>query len=84
MMVACHSATLTPSRTYCISRAAWYSALKSAPVSIVGSICRKAVYMIASRCRPENLPGNALSVYLSSGSLMSRRSEERRGGKECA
>ncbi len=47
-MVACISVTFTLGRTYCISSAAWYSALKSAPVSIVGSICRKAVYMMAS------------------------------------
>ena len=49
---------------FCICRAAWYSALKSAPVSMVGSICRKAVYMMASRCRPENLPGKAFSVCI--------------------
>ena len=47
---------------FCRSSAAVYSAPKSAPVSIVGSICRNAVYMMASRCRPEKLPGSAFSV----------------------
>ena len=43
----------------CISVAALNSALKSAPVSIEGSIWRNAVYMMARRRRPKNLPGRS-------------------------
>ena len=63
--------TAQPSYFDCISVAALNSAMKSAPVSIEESIWRNAVYMMARRRRPENSPGRAFSVYLSSGSLMS-------------
>ena len=53
------------------ARAAAYSRCRSIPESIFGSICLKAVYMIETRCSPENLPGIDFSVYLGSGSLMS-------------
>ena len=59
-------------KSLCSFKAAWYSLPKSAPVSIVESICRKAVNIMASKCRPVNLPGSDLSLYLSVGSLMSR------------
>jgi hypothetical protein len=39
-------------------RAAWYSALKSAQVAMVGSSWRSDVYTIGRRCSPENLPGS--------------------------
>jgi hypothetical protein len=35
-------------------------------------VCRNAVYMIASKCRPENFPGSDFRLYFSSESLISR------------
>lgn len=45
------------------SIAALYSASKSMPKSIPGSIWRNAAYMMDSRCRPENWPGKAFRLY---------------------
>lgn len=74
------SGVSTPSRAQgyfaCISIAALYSAAKSTPVSMVGSICRNAVYVMASRCRPENLPGSAFrDSHLRVGDSAQRRME---------
>ena len=56
-------------QSVCSSRAARYSATKSAPFSIVGTIWWGAAYMVTTKCSPDDLPVSDDSVHLSPGSL---------------
>ncbi len=52
-IAAPHMTACAQRRYFAGIRAISYSRRKSAPISIFGSICWNAAYMIASRCSPE-------------------------------